>query len=323
MANNLLVTPHPHIKSPMTTQKIMLNVIIALVPAIIASVIMFGFRSLLIIAISAASCVLFEYLFNLATKREQTVFDLSAVVTGILLACNLPVGIPMWMVIIGAFTAIIVGKCLFGGLGQNFVNPAILGRIVLMISFTTEMTTWATPFDWYYGISNTTATPLTMADAIMSKTKPSDLELFLGMHAGCLGEVSALALLIGGIYLVCRRIINPIIPVTYIGTVFVFTAILGKDPVYHVLAGGLMLGAIFMATDYVTSPVTNLGKVIFGLGLGVITVIIRLFGSYPEGVSFAIILMNILVPFIDKATKTRPFGRIKPQKKAKKGGAEA
>ncbi len=304
MENKLLVNVSPHIKSPMTTQKVMLNVLLALIPATVASVILFGWRSLLLIAVTAVSCVLFETLFNMVTKRPNTVADLSAVVTGTLLAMNLPVTLPLWMAIVGAFISIVIAKMLFGGLGQNFANPAILGRIVLMISFTTEMTTWAKPLQWIYGDANTGATPLAGADT-------SYLDLFLGVKGGCLGEVSVLALLLGGLFLIARGIITPTIPLTYLASVFVFSWLFGADPVAQLLSGGLMIGAFFMATDYTTSPFTEKGKIIFGIGLGLITAVIRAFGSYPEGVSFSILLMNILVPYIDKLTRTKPFGGVK------------
>ncbi|SDM94216.1 RnfABCDGE type electron transport complex subunit D [Acetanaerobacterium elongatum] len=308
MESKLLVTVSPHIKSPMTTQKVMLNVLIALVPAAIASVILFGWRSLLLIAVTNISCVLFETLFNMVTKRPNTVADLSALVTGTLLAMNLPVTLPLWMAVVGAFVAIVIAKMLFGGLGQNFANPAILARIVLLISFSTAMTTWAKPLQWLYGEANTGATPLASA-SVMAQT--SYLDLFLGNKGGCLGEVSVLALLIGGLFLIFRGIITPTIPFTYIATMFVFSWLFGADPVAEILSGGLMIGAFFMATDYTTSPFTEKGKIIFGVGLGLITAVIRAFGSYPEGVSFSILLMNILVPYIDKLTRTKPFGRVK------------
>lgn len=308
MENKLLVNVSPHIKSPMTTQKVMLNVLLALIPATVASVILFGWRSLLLIAVSAISCVLFETLFNMVTKRPNTVADLSALVTGTLLAMNLPVTLPLWMAVVGAFVAIVIAKMLFGGLGQNFANPAILARIVLLISFSTEMTTWAKPLQWLYGEANTGATPLASA-SVMVQT--SYLDLFLGNKGGCLGEVSVLALLIGGLFLIARGIITPTIPFTYIASMFAFSWLFGADPTAQILSGGLMIGAFFMATDYTTSPFTEKGKVIFGVGLGLITAVIRAFGSYPEGVSFSILLMNILVPYIDKLTRTKPFGSIK------------
>ena len=315
--SQLTVAASPHFRSGNSTAKIMLDVIIALCPALIAGVIVFGWRALLVVAVCILSCIAFEYLSRLVMKRDNTIGDLSAVVTGMLLAFNLPVTIPLWMAVIGCFIAIVIVKQLFGESGQNFANPAITARIVLMISFTTQMTHWVQPFF----IKNsgvdaiTTATPLTL---ITTPDKlPSLLEMFLGAKGGCIGEVSGLALLIGGVYLIVKRVISPTIPLVFIGTVFVFSALFGAQPVYQLLSGGLMLGAIFMATDYSTSPITEWGKVIFGFGCGFITVMIRVFGSYPEGVSFSILFMNILVPYIDKATVSRPVGEKKQSKPAK------
>ena len=237
-------------------------------------------------------------------KRSNTISDLSAVVTGMLLAFNLPVTIPLWIAVIGSFAAIVVVKQMFGGIGQNFANPAITGRIVLFISFASYMTDWVQPF--YYldqGVDAvTTATPLA------NLTGANTLDLFLGNVPGCLGETSALALLIGGLYLVVRKVISPVIPVTYLGTVFLLSFAFGADPVKEIFAGGVMLGAIFMATDYSTSPITRKGKFIFAFGCGLITILVRMFGNYPEGTSFAILLMNVLTPLIDRFTASKPFG---------------
>ncbi len=304
MPNTLSVSATPHIRAAATTQKIMGTVLIALLFPAVASVILFGGRSLLLIGVTALSAVLFETLYNMVTKRANTVFDLSAVVTGVLLAMNLPVTLPLWMAIIGAFVSIVITKMLFGGLGQNFANPAIVGRIVLMVSFTTAMTTWVRPLQWMYGEANTGATPLAGGSA-------SYLELFLGIRGGCLGEVSVLAILLGGLLLMIRGIITPTIPFFYIGSTFVFVWLFGGDPLAHILSGGLFLGAFFMATDYASSPSTEKGKIIYAVGLGLITSVIRIYGSYPEGVSFAILLMNIVVPYIDKLTRTKPFGGVK------------
>ena len=304
MPNTLSVSATPHIRAAATTQKIMGTVLIALLFPAVASVILFGGRSLLLIGVTALSAVLFETLYNMVTKRANTVFDLSAVVTGVLLAMNLPVTLPLWMAIIGAFVSIVITKMLFGGLGQNFANPAIVGRIVLMVSFTTAMTTWVRPLQWMYGEANTGATPLAGGSA-------SYLELFLGIRGGCLGEVSVLAILLGGLLLMIRGIITPTIPFFYIGSTFVFVLLFGGDPLAHILSGGLFLGAFFMATDYASSPSTEKGKIIYAVGLGLITSVIRIYGSYPEGVSFAILLMNIVVPYIDKLTRTKPFGGVK------------
>lgn len=258
------------------------------------------------------TALIWERLCNLIMKRPDSTKDVSALVTGMLLAFNLPVTMPYWQAAIGTFVAIVIVKQLFGGLGQNFANPAIVGRIVLMLAFTGNMTHWVVPF---YDPDNivTGATPLAAAHSA-----PADyLDLFLGKVGGCLGEVSAAALLIGGIYLIMMKIISVHTPLAFIGTVFVFSYLCGEDGIYQILAGGVMLGAFFMATDYVTTPVTKTGKVIFGIGCGVITCVIRFFGSYPEGVSFSILLMNILTPYIDMITKTKPLGAIAKKKEAK------
>ena len=314
---NLIVSPSPHQKSSMTIQKVMLNVIIALVPAIIASGIIFGPRAILLILICAACCVFFEYLARIIMNRANTISDLSAVVTGILLAMNLPVTMPVWMAVIGCFIAIVIVKQLFGGLGQNFANPAIVARIVLMISFAPEMTTWVKPFFYKTADLVTSPTPLNSNIEIL----PTYKALFLGTTGGCLGETCALALLIGGMYLVIMKIISLSTPVAFIGTLALLTFITGGDPLYQILSGGVMIGAFFMATDYATTPINNKGKFIFGIGCGVITFLIRQYGSYPEGVSFSILLMNIVTPYIDMATKTKPLGMKKPVK-AKKEAAE-
>lgn len=325
--SQLIVSPSPHIRSERTTRNIMLDVIIALCPAVIASVILFGWRAFFIEAVCVASCVLIEYLCRVLMKREQTIGDLSAVVTGLLLALNLPVTIPMWVAVFGCFIAIAVTKQLFGGIGQNFANPAIAARVILLASFGGYMTNFTAPFDYSGVDAVASATPLALlaggADAVASASSaaggaqlPSLMQMFLGVKAGCIGEVSALALLIGGVYLVARRVIKPITPLVFIGTVFVFSGILGADPVYQILSGGLMIGAIFMATDYATTPTTNWGKVVFGLGAGLLTVLIRQYGNYPEGVSFAILLMNILTPQIDKLLTRKPLGGKKVEKHA-------
>ena len=305
--NQLIVSPSPHTRSSVTTRSIMLDVVIALLPALAVAAWLFGGRALLVAAVCVGSSVLLEFLCRRLMKRDQTIGDLSAVVTGLLLALNLPVGIPLWVAIFGCFIAIVVVKQLFGGIGQNFANPAMAARVILLASFSGYMTARSVPGDYLAVDAIASATPLARmaADAETS----SLLQMFLGVKSTCaMGEVSALALLIGGCYLVFRRVISPVTPLCYIGTVFVLTGLLGADPVRQILAGGLMLGAIFMATDYTTSPATTRGKVIFALGCGIITVLIRLYGGYPEGVSFAILLMNILTPQIDKLTMKKPLG---------------
>lgn len=296
-----VISPSPHLKHSDTTRGIMLDVIIALLPATVIGIIFFGWRAAVTIVTCVTSAVLAEWLWCLVLKKKNSVFDLSAVVTGLILGLNLSPLMPFWMAAIGSVFAIIVVKQFFGGLGQNFVNPAIAGRIVLMVSFASNMSVYAAPF---------------APDAVTSATPLSDLtahnlkELFLGLHGGCIGETCAAALILGGLYLIARRVITPHIPVAFIGTVAILCLIVGDNPLKAVLSGGLLLGAIFMATDYVTSPTTASGKLIFGVGCGIITFVIRTYGSLPEGVSFAIILMNILTPHINtlcmKASK--PFG---------------
>ncbi|WMJ23306.1 RnfABCDGE type electron transport complex subunit D [Paludicola sp. MB14-C6] len=307
--NKLVVSPSPHILSKNSTSNIMFDVIIALFPALIAGIFFFGPRALIITLVCVASCVGFEYLTRKLMKRSNTISDLSAAVTGILLAFNLPPAIPIWVAILGSFFAIVIVKQMFGGIGQNFANPAIAARIILLVSFSTYMTTWAQPFGYKAGVDAiANATPL------VNINSANTLDLFLGNVPGCIGEVSALALLIGGVYLVIRKVINPIIPITFIGTVFVLTWVMGENPVNHIFAGGLMIGAIFMATDYSTSPSTFKGKIIFAVGCGLITSVIRVFGSYPEGVSYAILLMNLVTPLIDRYTKVRPVGVVRGAK---------
>ena len=323
----LTVSASPHVRSSFTVPGIMLDVIIALIPALIASIVIFGFRSLLITAVCVVSCVAFEYISRKIMKRDNTISDLSAIVTGMLLAFNLPVTIPLWMCVIGCFFAIVVVKQFFGGIGQNFVNPAIGGRIVMLVSFSSAMTNWSEPLKWKDGLDAVSAaTPLASLEAGGSTDAlPSLLEMFLGVRGGCIGETCAVALLLGFVYLLIRRVIKPVIPLCFVGTVAVIMLIAGKGSfefmLYEVLAGGLLLGAIFMATDYATSPITTKGKVIFAIGCGVITAVIRLFANLPEGVSYSIIIMNILVPHIETLTKPLPFGAEKEKKSKKEEAA--
>ncbi len=303
----LNVSASPHIHSGESTRRIMLDVLIALSPALIAAIFNYGFRALLVTAVCVISAVFFEWGFNKLCKKPCTIGDLSAAVTGTILAFNLPVSIPLWQAAFGSLVAIVVVKGLFGGLGKNFANPAITGRIAMFLSFSNTMS------DWTYK-------PLLSADVISSATplamiqageKVRILDLLLGMHGGCIGETCILALLLGFAYLLRRRVITWHTPVVYIGTVFVLSLIFGHNPILQILSGGLFLSAIFMATDYVTTPTTAWGKVIFGLGCGLLTILIRLFGSYSEGVSFAVLFMNILTPYISKWTETKPFGGMK------------
>ncbi len=315
----LMVSSSPHFNGGRTTQNIMLDVIIALCPAMIASVILFGFRAAVVILTCVASCILSEYLSRRVMKRPQTVGDFSCVVTGILLALNLPVTINPLIAVFGSVAAIVVVKQMFGGIGQNFVNPALTARIILLNSFPSRMTHWVQPFDYAATADAvTTATPLGILKEGGGEL-PSYLDLFLGNTGGCLGETCALAILLGGIYLIVRRVISPVIPVTYLATVAVLSMMMGRDPLFDLLSGGLLLGAFFMATDYTTSPLYFWGRIVFAFGCGLITMLIREFGSLPEGVSYSIILMNILTPLIERAIKPRPFGSLP---KAKKGGAK-
>lgn len=309
--NKLIVSPSPHDENYTKTSHIMLNVIIALLPAWGAAIYFFGLRVIPLTAVCIGSSIFFEYACRKIMKRDNTVGDMSAAVTGLILAMNLPVTLPYWMAVIGAFVAIVIVKQLFGGLGQNFANPAITARIVLMVSFTSEMTRWIKPLDYDYDAVSS-ATPLVLAKN--GDDLPSYLDLFLGKTGGCLGEVCALGLLIGGLYLAARKIISLAAPLSFIGSLFVLSWIGGEDPVYQILAGGVFLGAFFMATDYATTPITTKGKIVFGLGCGIITFVIRSFGSYPEGVSFSILLMNVLTPYIEQLTRTKVLGAKEAEK---------
>ena len=312
----LIVSSAPHAVGPVSTQRIMGTVLIALIPAFIVGIYQFGYRAATLTAVCVIACVVFEYLFNMIMKKKQTVSDLSAVLTGVLLAFNLPAGLPYWIAVVGCFAAIVVVKGLFGGLGQNIVNPAVTARIFLFIAFATEMTTWPTAKGT--GVDAvTSATPLgELSMGGREAVTASNMDLFLGNIGGCLGEVSALALLIGGIFLICTRVITWHIPVSFLGTVAVCGLIWGgfDGMVFHLCAGGVMLGAFFCATDYVTSPTLPMGKIIFGIGCGLFTMLIRLFASYPEGVSFAILLMNILTPYIENITEGMMFKAPKKEK---------
>lgn len=312
--NKLIVSSSPHFHAKDTTQTIMLDVIIALIPAMIASVIIFGFRAAVIILTTIASCILSEFISRKVMKRRQTVGDLSCVVTGILLAMNLPVSISPIIAAFGGVIAIVVVKQMFGGIGQNFVNPALTARIILMNSFPAKMTTWTAPMNHVYTDATTTATPLGMLAEGTADPLPSYLNLFLGNTGGCLGETCALAIIIGGIYLVVRRVISPVIPVTYLASAAVLSLLLGRDPLFDLLSGGLMLGAVFMATDYTTSPIHFSARIVFAIGCGVLTILIREFGSLPEGVSYSIVIMNILVPLIERWMKPKAFGKVKVKK---------
>ena len=307
MREQLTVSSSPHIRHIDSTREIMLDVIIALLPACIFGCSFFGIRAAVVLLVTVAAAVLSEFLWNLILKKPQSVGDLSAVVTGLLLGMNLPSTVPLWVAAIGSVAAIVVVKQMFGGIGCNFANPAIAARIILMVSFPKLMTNFLIPVD---AVSQ--ATPLA------SDVEYPIRQLFFGQHSGCIGETSAFLLLVGGLYLVVRRVISPVIPVVFVGTVALCSFLAGAQPHYEILKGGLMLGAIFMATDYTTTPITLKGKAIFALGCGLITFVIRTFGSLPEGVSYAILLMNILTPHIDRFTLAKPFGFIKPKKEEPK-----
>ncbi len=324
----------PQVRAKRGTREIMLDVIIALLPALCVGVWQFGAAALIPVAVSVVSCVFFEWAYRKLMKKPDSIGDLSAVVTGILLAFTLPAGCKWWMPIIGAFFAIVVVKQLYGGIGKNFLNPALAGRAFLLASYATFMTTWNTPKALSAAVDAATmATPLSyMKAGVILPEYYSAKAMFLGTMPGCLGEVSALALLIGGLYLICRKVITWHIPVSFIGTVALLTLIFGDQSgtythvewmLDNLLTGGLLLGAFFMATDYSTSPVTAPARIIYGVGCGALTVLIRVFGSFPEGVSFAILIMNCCAWMFDKHTQRRQFGVSREDIKAKKAAAKA
>lgn len=327
MSNLLNISPSPHIQSRETTQKLMFGVVIALMPALFTSILYFGTGAIIVTSASVISCLTFEYLIQrFILKKPISITDGSALITGLLLAFNLPSNIPVYMVVIGSLIAIGVAKMTFGGLGNNPFNPALVGRVFMLISFPVQMTSWPVPAGFSTGYTDaiTGATPLAIIkegikngeslSQLMEKV-PSTLNLILGKMGGSMGEVAAIALLIGFAYMLYKKIITWHIPVSILVTIALFTSILwlanpekNADPVFHLLTGGVLLGAIFMATDYVTSPMTPKGKILFGFGIGVLTVIIRVFGAYPEGVSFAILIMNAFVPLMNTYIKPKHFG---------------
>ncbi|HNT93149.1 MAG TPA: RnfABCDGE type electron transport complex subunit D [Bacteroidales bacterium] len=328
MNNILNVSPSPHQQGAETTRKLMFGVVIALAPALAASIYFFGTGAIIVTLVSVLACVATEYLIQkFILKTKPSVSDGSAVVTGLLLAFNVPSNLPVYIIIIGAIVSIGVAKMTFGGLGNNPFNPALVGRVFLLISFPVQMTSWPVPTGFKTGYLDavTGATPLGIMSegikngetvaALMEKV-PSHMQLFYGYMGGSMGEIAALALILGGLYMIYRKIITWHIPVTILLTVAIFTGILWvidptkyADPLFHLLTGGIMLGAIFMATDYVTSPMTAKGMVIYGIGIGVITVLIRTWGAYPEGVSFAILIMNAFVPLLNMYIKPKRFGK--------------
>lgn len=325
-----VISGAPHIHGPESVTKIMWGVVIALIPSLLVSVYFFGLPALWLTLVTVASCLVFEALINrIFFKRPCCLSDGSAVITGLLLALNLPAGLPLWMAVVGSLIAIGIAKWAFGGLGSNPFNPALVGRVFLLISFPAAMTTWPRPQALFSKAADviTGPTPLGIAkEGIaggasiqqLQNELPSYADMFFGNMAGSMGEISAIAILIGGIYMLCRKIISWHIPVSFLGSAFVFAGLLwifdparNMDPVFHLLTGGILLGAVFMATDMVTSPMTNKGKLIFGLGCGVLTVLIRRFGAYPEGVSFAILIMNAFVPLINRACTPKRFATAK------------
>ncbi len=325
MANKFIVSLSPHVHGGDSVQKNMYGVIIARIPALLVSLFIFGVGAAIVTLTSVAACVFFEWaITKYIFKRERTtVLDGSAALTGILLAFNLPSNLPVWIIIIGALVAIGIGKMTFGGLGCNPFNPALVGRVFLLISFPVQMTSWPQAGQWMsYTDAETAATPLALmkqavhGDADALSQLPSVMDLFLGNNPGCIGEVSALALLLGLAYMLWKKIISWHIPVSILVTVFVFSGLMHlANPVYasplqHLFTGGLMLGAIFMATDYVTSPMTHKGMIIYGVAIGFLTVVIRTFGAYPEGMSFAILIMNAFTPLINTYCKPKRFGEV-------------
>ena len=311
-AEHYILSSSPHAHANGSLSRIMLDVVVALLPTTAAGVWFFGLPALWTVLTCVATCLVTEALCRLAMKRESTVGDLSAVVTGLLLALNLPAGLPLWMCVVGSVFAIAVAKQVFGGLGMNPFNPALAARAFMLISFTGPMTTWLKPLWWKAPEAMTTATPLASVKAGAATQVPPILDLLVGNMPGCIGEVSAVALALGAAYLLVRRVITWHIPAAFLATVAVYALISGRAPAHvEILTGGVMIGAFFMATDYVTSPTTGLGKVIFGCGCGLLTMLIRQFGSYPEGCSFAILIMNAVCPLINRWTQPKPFGNRK------------
>jgi len=305
------ITPSPHLRKDTSVKKIMLLVILALMPTTIAGIYFFGYHALLVIILSIVTAEITEFL-ALKIQKKDFVLDGSAIITGLLLALILPPNVPLWIPVVGSFFAIAIAKHAFGGLGQNIFNPALVGRAFLMLSWPILLTTWVSPFD-----AVTTATPLA-ALKMQNTFIASNLDLLLGSVGGCIGETSALAILIGGIALIALKVIDWRTPLSIIGTVFIFMLLLGQDPVFHILAGGLMLGAFFMATDYVTTPITGWGKVAFGIGAGILIVVFRLWSGMPEGVCYSILIMNGFTPLIDRYIKPHPLGAKKTKIKVSK-----
>lgn len=327
----LTVSGSPHVHAPQTVSKIMYGVVISLIPAMLVSFYFFGLQAILVTMVAVISCLGFEYLFQYVLQgksfgRPYSIFDGSGLITGILLAFNVPSNIPLWMVVVGSLVAIGIGKMTFGGLGKNVFNPALVGRVFMLISFPVQMTSWPVPTKFSTALTDVITGPTPLAiikegikkgdslDSLMSQV-PDYVSLLMGNMGGSLGEVSAIAILIGGLYMLIRRIITWHIPVAFLGSAALFSGILWLvdptlyvDPAFHLLTGGIMLGAVYMATDMVTSPMAKSGQLIFGAGCGLLTITIRVFGAYPEGVSFAILIMNAFVPLINRSFKPKHFG---------------
>lgn len=327
MSNLLTVSPSPHAHGTETTRKLMLGVVIALIPALLASIFYFGYGAIIVTAVSVTSCIIFEFAIQkFIFRKPSTIDDGSALVTGILLAFNLPSNLPLFIIVTGSFVSIAIAKMTFGGLGNNPFNPALVGRVFMLISFPVQMTSWPVPkgFSTGYADAVTGATPLAIIKEGLKNGEsisqlvtqiPTPAQMFLGDTGGSMGEVAAIALLIGFIYLLVNKIITWHIPVSVIGSLAIFTTILwlmdpekNAGPMFHILAGGVLLGAIFMATDYVTSPMNQKAMIVYGCGIGILTVIIRVWGAYPEGVSFAILIMNAFVPLMNAYIKPKRFG---------------
>lgn len=324
MEHKLIVSSSPHIHENESIASIMLDVIIALIPASLMGVYYFGYRAAMVIITAIAAALLAEYAYQKLTKRPSTVGDLSAVVTGLLLALNLPVTIPLWMTVIGSVFAIVIVKQLYGGLGKNFMNPALAARCFMLIAWAGAMTSFVEPFAGYGADAVSQATPLAVLKGTSEGVLPSLSDAFFGVKAGTIGETSGAMLILGGLYLLYKRVINWHIPVVYVASFAILTYLFGTNPtaesqLYYtalsVCTGGLLLGAIFMATDYVTTPTTKKGQIVFALGCGILTFVIRKFGGYPEGVSFSIILMNVVTPLIDRYVKPRKFGEVRKNDK--------
>lgn len=327
MADPIIISASPHVHSARTSKKVMYDVLYALIPAFLVSIYVFGISALILTSVAVISCIVFEYIIQkYLLKTEVTITDGSALITGILLAFNLPSNLPIWMIIVGALIAIGVAKLSFGGLGYNIFNPALIGRVFLLVCFPVQMTSWPTAVENNLSLVDAVTGETTLGiikEGLMygetmstiSEQLPSTMELFLGITSGSAGEMSALALLLGGVFLIVRKVITWHIPITILVTMAVMTGVFWlvnpeqyASPIIHLLSGGAILGAFYMATDLVTSPMTKKGMIIFAIGIAVITVVIRLFGAYPEGVSFAILIMNAFVPLIDKYFKPRRFG---------------